>query len=30
MSRYATKETTKQLQKLLDVLGEFGGVILVL
>lgn len=27
MSRYATKEATKQLQKLLDVLGEFGGVI---
>lgn len=27
MSKYATKKATKQLQKIFDVLGEFGGVI---
>ena len=27
MSKYATKKATEQLQKIFDVLGEFGGVI---
>ena len=27
MSKYATKKATEQLQKVFDVLGEFGGVI---